>query len=338
MGSLDVNSHANATQGGRFTAGDFYREAQERLGLRLLAGENALDDEVEEPIIYRPGLALTGFWTSFAAGRVQMLGNAEAAYLNSFDEAERRARLIALIDHGARFFIFTDSHEPTASEIAVAKRKGAVFFVTKLPTRVVAREATYVLEKLAAPRTSLYGTMVEVFGMGVLLEGEPGLGKSETALGLLKHGSALIADDLTCIRKDVATNYLFGSAGESTSKFMEIRGIGIIHVPSVFGINAVRGEKRLQLVITLRHISDLGEKVDRIGNRCDTRRVLDVDIPNIILPVSEGRDLVNLVETAVQQQKLVNEGYDPVASLSQRLHERALANEPKREQKRRRHG
>jgi HPr kinase/phosphorylase len=188
---------------------------------------------------------------------------------------------------------------------------------------VFSRLATFILEQLGAPRTSIYGTMVEVCGLGVLFEGDPGLGKSETALGLIKRGASLIADDLTCIRKDVATNLLFGSASESTAGYMEIRGIGIMHVPSVFGINAVRGEKRLQLVITFKKLRDIRGEVDRIGQTRMSRSILGVDVPNIIIPVSEGRDLVNLVETAAQQQKLVDAGYDPVMNLSERLHARA---------------
>jgi HPr kinase/phosphorylase len=165
--------------------------------------------------------------------------------------------------------------------------------------------------------------MVEVFGLGVLFEGDPGLGKSETALGLVKRGAALVADDLTCIRKDVAGNILYGSASDSTAGFMEIRGIGIMHVPSVFGINAVRGEKRLQLVVTFKRLKDIRGEVDRIGQTRRMRTILGVDVANIIIPVSEGRDLVNLVETAAQQQKLIMSGYDPVGELSERLRRRA---------------
>ena len=190
--------------------------------------------------------------------------------------------------------------------------------------------SAFVLEKLGAPRTSLYGTMIEVCGLGVLFEGDPGLGKSETALGLVKRGCALIADDLTCIRKDVANNLLFGSASDSTAGYMEIRGIGIMHVPSVFGVCAVRGEKRLQLVVSFRRLRDVKGEIDRIGQTRKVRTILGVDVPNIIIPVSEGRDLVNLVETAAMQQKLVMSGYDPVEELSERLRRRADAEELKK--------
>ncbi len=190
--------------------------------------------------------------------------------------------------------------------------------------RVFANQATFVLEKLAAPSTTVYGTMVEVAGIGVLFEGDPGLGKSETALGLLKRGAALVADDLTCVRKDVGNNVLYGSASDSTAGYMEIRGIGIVHIPSIFGVNAVREEKRVQLVITFKLLDDIRGVIDRIGQRRRVRTILGVDVPNVVIPVSEGRDLVNLVETAVQQQKLVYAGHHPVADLSRRLRRRAV--------------
>jgi HPr kinase/phosphorylase len=167
--------------------------------------------------------------------------------------------------------------------------------------------------------------MVEVCGLGVLIEGAPGLGKSETALGLIKRGHSLIADDLTCVRKEVGNSLLFGSASESTAGYMEIRGIGILHIPSIFGVSAVRGEKQLELVITFRRLQDVKGEIDRIGQTRRVRTILGVDVPNVMIPVSEGRDLVNLVETAAMQQKLLMSGVDPVDGLSERLRKRADA-------------
>ena len=324
----------DAAKGVAVTAADFIEAGAGRLQLWLAAGGENRALEIEEPIVNRPGLALTGFFESFAWKRLQLIGNAETAYLRSLPCEERLARFKGLLDHKARCFVFTSGHLPEADMIRLAEESGAVLLATPLKTRVFARHATFILEQLAAPRTSIYGTMIEVCGLGVMFEGDPGLGKSETALGLIKRGSALIADDLTCIRKDVATNLLFGSASESTAGYMEIRGIGIMHVPSVFGINAVRGEKRLQLVITFKRLNEIRGEVDRIGQTRRTRNILGVDVPNIIIPVSEGRDLVNLVETAAQQQKLILSGYDPVAELSERLHRRAGQDQPKSVKKR----
>lgn len=314
---------SESEKGVSFTAADFYEAGRERLQLQVAAGEAFLDRVIEEPVVNRPGLALTGFFEDFAWARVQLIGNAESAYLKSLDRRVREERFRALVERKAWLFVTTNGHKPDAVTRKMADEMGAVILTSPLQTRVFARLATFILEQLGAPRTSIYGTMVEVCGLGVMFEGDPGLGKSETALGLIKRGSALIADDLTCIRKDVASNLLFGSASESTAGYMEIRGIGIMHVPSVFGVNAVRGEKRLQLVITFKRLQEIRGEVDRIGQTRKMRTILGVDIPNIIIPVSEGRDLVNLVETAAQQQKLINAGYDSVAELSERLRRRA---------------
>ena len=180
-----------------------------------------------------------------------------------------------------------------------------------------------VLEKLRAPKMRLYGTTVEVAGLGVMLEGAPGLGKSETALGLIKHGNALVADDLTCLRKDVAANRLFAAASPATRNYMEIRGIGIIHVPSVFGVTAVRAEKELDLVVTLKSMKETEGELDRTGEERRTRTILGVEVPQITIPVAAGRDLVNLVETAAQQYKLLAAGHDAVKALDAQLCARA---------------
>ena len=313
----------DSEKGVTFTIADFYEAGRERLKLEVIGGAANLGREIEEPIVNRPGLALTGFFEYFAEKRLQIIGQAEMAFLNSLNGAMRQERMKALFDHRALCFIYTTGLRPTKTEVALAERSGAVLLATPLDTRIFAHHSAFILEELGAPRTSLYGTMIEVGGLGVMIEGDPGLGKSETALGLVKRGNALIADDLTCIRKDVANNMLYGSASDSTAGFMEIRGIGIMHVPSVFGINSVRGEKRLQLVITFKRLKDIEGEIDRVGQTRRFKTILGVDVPQVIIPVSEGRDLVNLVETAAQQQKLILAGYDPVANLSERLRKRA---------------
>ncbi len=322
MKAVPSGSSANGTD---FTVADFFEDGREGLCLELVAGGKNLNRRIEEPIVNRPGLALTGFHAHFAWKRLQLLGNAEVAYLHSLPTETRLSRLQALLDLKAFCFIITNGNRLLPDEIELAERAGAVIMATTLKTKVFSHLCAFVLERLSAPRTSIYGTMVEVCGLGVMFEGDPGLGKSETALGLIRRGYALVADDLTCIRRGADSGILFGSAADSTVGFMEIRGIGILHVPSIFGIGAVRGEKRLQLVITFKRLKDIIGEVDRVGQTRRVRTILGVDVPNIIIPVSEGRDLVNLVETAAQQQKLILSGYDPVEDLSERLRRRADA-------------
>ncbi len=305
------------------TAADFYEAGREELSLTLVAGGNNLARVIQEPIANRPGLALSGFYKHFAWKRLQLVGKAEMAYLDSLSKEDRRARFKALIDRKAFCFVFTNGQKPSPVETEFAEKGDAVLMSSPMKTRHFVHNSAFVFERLRAPSATIYGTMVEVCGLGVLFEGDPGLGKSETALGLVKHGHALVADDLTCVRREIGNNLIYGSASDSTAGYMEIRGIGIMHVPSLFGVQAVRGEKRLDLVITFKRLEDVESQIDRIGQTRRVRSILGVEVPNIIIPVSEGRDLVNLVETAALQQKLLQSGGDPVAALSERLRQRA---------------
>ena len=318
-----------SAKGNVFTVADFFEAGREVLSLSLVAGGENMGRPIEEPVMNRPGLALTGFYDHFAWERPQVFGNAEMAYLESLGDTLRHERMKALLDRKASCFIFTNGRKPKTAEVSFAAKSGAVLLSTTMTTSDFIHHSAFILEKLGAPTTSIYGTMVEVCGIGVLFEGDPGLGKSETALGLIKRGCALVADDLTCIRKDVGNNLLFGSAAESTAGYMEIRGIGIMHVQSVFGVSAVRGEKRLGLIITFKRLDDVRGEIDRVGQTTRVKRILGVDVPNIIIPVSAGRDLVNLVETAAMQQKLIMSGFDPVFELSERLRKRAETKQSK---------
>lgn len=302
-----------------FTLRDFVEAGRERLRLDVVVGGDGLMHEVLEPMCNRPGLALTGFYGCFAWRRLQVIGRAEQAYLESLPSGESMARFKALFDRGAYCIIFANGRKIPDGLIEVAAAAGAVVMRTDLLTREFFHQSTFVLEALRAPTVRIYATTVEVAGLGVMIEGAPGLGKSETALGLVKRGNALVADDFTCIRKDVATNALFASAREATRNYMEIRGIGIINVPKVFGVTAVRGEKRLDLVVSLRRLEEVAGELDRSGQERLTRNILGVEVPQITIPVSAGRDLVNLIETAAQQYKLLASGYDAVKDLDERL-------------------
>lgn len=306
-----------------FTLRAFVAEGAERLRMEVVVGGDGLEHEVLEPMCNRPGLALTGFYGFFAWRRIQVIGQAEQAYLDSLAPDVRLARVKALFDRGAYCLIFACGIEVPAVLASLAESAGVVVCRTELLTRIFFHQAAFVLEKLRAPKMRLYGTTVEVAGLGVMLEGAPGLGKSETALGLIKHGNALVADDLTCLRKDVAANRLFATASLATRNYMEIRGIGIIHVPSVFGVTAVRAEKELDLVVTLKSMKETEGELDRTGEERRTRTILGVEVPQITIPVAAGRDLVNLVETAAQQYKLLAAGHDAVKALDAQLCARA---------------
>lgn len=302
-----------------FTVADFAAAGRERLALRIVLGGRGLEHRVLEPMTNRPGLALTGFYGHFAWRRLQVIGKAEHAYLSSLDEETRIARVGALFERRAYCLIYTCGMTASDGVLKIAEENGASVLVTQNLTRNFMHEGAFVLGELNSPRGKIYGTMVEFAGLGVLIEGDPGLGKSETALGLIKRGGALIADDLTMLRKDTVDGTIIGSAVEVARNYMEIRGVGIIHVPSAFGVMSVLPEKRLDLVITLKRLEEVEGELDRGYGDRKSRRLLGTDVPQVVLPVSEGRDLVNLIETAVQQHKLLLAGYDAMRSLDDRL-------------------
>ena len=314
--------HSSEAEKTVFTVRDFFRAGEERLRLKVVVGGAGMDHEVLEPMINRPGLALTGFFGNFGWKRIQLIGKAELAYLLSLDDDVRLERFKALFSNRVYCLVFACGMTVPEGIREAAEAAGVAVMTTTMLTRDFFHRGTFVLGSLAAPKAKIYGTTVEVAGLGVMLEGAPGLGKSETALGLVKHGNALVADDLTCLRKDVAENVLYASASDATRDYMEIRGIGIIHVPSVFDVTAVRGEKQLDLVVTLKQMKDVDQEIDRAGDERRTRRLLGVNVPQIVIPVSAGRDLVNLVETAAQQFKLRSVGRDAVQDLDARLRAR----------------
>lgn len=296
----------------------FLEGGRERLGLELVVGESGLKRIIGEPVLHRPGLALSGFYGHFANKRPQVIGMAEHAYLLSLPEELRVQRINELFALRIPCIIFTRGKRVFPEVIAAAKQNGVSVLRTNMVTRHFFQAAAFVLEELHAPRCKAYGTMMEVAGVGVFIEGAPGMGKSETALGLIKRGHALVADDLTQLRVDSGRR-LMGSALSVTRYYMEIRGIGIIHVPSVFGVAAVRGEKQLDMVITLKRQGEADAELDRTGLEDLRREFLGVSVPQLVIPVAPGRDMVNLVETAAQEYKLRLSGFVAVRELDMQI-------------------
>jgi HPr kinase/phosphorylase len=287
------------------TVGAFYERGRERLGLRLAAGGggDGLARVIEEPVLYRCGLALSGFYDFFAFRRIQLIGSAEHAYLKAMPEPRRIAALQRLFQAGIPCVILSGGLPAFAETVELADTLNVPVFLTAMTTLRFTSQATLLLEHLSAPRRKVHGTMIEVAGLGILIEGPAGIGKSETALGLIKRGHALVADDLTELRRD-ADGVIHGAAVPVTRHYMEIRGIGIIYVPALFGVAAVRGEKSLDLVITLLPQQEGEHDLDRSGDQTRTRELLGVRIPQLIIPVAPGRDLVNIAETAAMEYKL----------------------------------
>lgn len=297
---------------------NFLEAGRVRLGLTLITGAKGVGRVIAEPMVHRPGLALSGYCGHFAHKRVQVVGMAEHAYLTSLDADLRNQRITQLFALNIPCMVFTRGKRVFPEVLRAAEATNVSVLRTKMVTGYFIQTATFVLEELHAPQTKVYGTMMEVAGVGIFIEGAPGMGKSETALGLIKRGHALVADDLTLLRRDSNFN-LLGSALPVTRHYMEIRGIGIIHAPSVFGVSAVRGEKQLDMVITLKRHGDATADLDRTGFDEMRREFLGVSVPQLVIPVAPGRDIVNLVETAAQEFKLRQSGFMAVSELDSKI-------------------
>jgi HPr kinase/phosphorylase len=299
------------------TVEQFFKEHGAALQLRLVAGENNLERIIREPTVNRPGLALSGFTRYFAHKRVQAVGHAEVYFLRSLATAERERHCADLFTFKIPCFVFSRSLRPDKEFLDAAARAGVPVFQTPLVTMKFINAATFALETMFAPRGSELGSMVDILGVGVLIRGESGIGKSEAVLALIDRGYSLVSDDVTRVTLQDGREVI-GTSSELTRSHMEIRGIGIINVAAMFGIKSIRQEKRLDLVVTLKAWSEVGE-VDRIGIEQEFDKVLGVDIPHIIIPVRPGRDLARLIEVAAFQTKLKLSGHNAAQELNERL-------------------
>jgi len=297
------------------TVQQLWDEGAERLSLSVIAGEKYLGNSLPEIAMNRPGLALTGFFQYFANQRLQIFGLAEFTYLKSLSDKEKSQRLRELFEQKIPCVVITRNRKAPKEILELAEEFKVPVIRTPLVTMNFVNECTVLLEKLAAPRERIQGTMMEVMGIGVLLRGDPGIGKSETALSLIERGYSLVSDDVTEIRR-TSRGRIVCWANEVTRYHMEIRGLGIIHVPSLFGVSAIRRQTELDVVIDLKQPSG---NEDRTGIHPDTVTLMDVEIPCITLPVRSGRDMANIVEVAALNQKLKELGHDAAKELDDKV-------------------
>ena len=288
----------------------------DRLSLELLWGEGRLDREIEEKALNRPGLALTGFFQYFAQRRLQVFGLAEFTYLKSLTSEEREARLREMFDKNVPGVIISRNRNPLPELRALAEEYGTPLFRTTMITSHFINECTLILEELTAPRDRIQGTMLEIMGIGVLLQGQAGIGKSETALSLIGRGYSLVADDVTEVVRNGGRVTAF--AHELTRYHMEIRGVGIVHVPSLYGVSAIRRDAMLDLVINLHPYKNDADE-ERTGIQPGEIEVLGIKFPYYALPVSPGRDMANIVEATALNYKLKMLGHDAAKELDEKI-------------------
>ena len=266
--------------------------------------------------ICRPGLQFSGYFDIFANERPQVIGKAEMAYLVSLPEDVFEARLEKYFSYPIPCIVIARGMECPERLRLKAQEHGVPVYSTQEETSVFTSKAITYMSEVLAPRTTLHGVLLEVFGVGVLITGESGVGKSECALELIKRGHLMVSDDVVDISR--LGGKLRGEAPEVVRDFMELRGIGIVDIKSIFGVGAVMRRKTIDIIIDL-EIWKPEKEYDRLGNQDKTREILGVQIPLIEIPVRVGRNLALIVEIAARNWRLKSEGYDAVSELDRRL-------------------
>ncbi len=299
------------------TVGQFFKDHGDTLQMRLEGDDRGFDRKIPEPTINRPGLALTGFYRYFANKRIQVLGSAELSYLKSLSREEMSQRFRLLCMRRVPCIVFSRNAVIPAALHEVAAQAGISLFRTPLVTKKFVNAATLALEFDFSPSRTEHGSMVDILGIGTMIRGVSGIGKSECVLGLIERGYSLVADDVTRLRV-IERRELMATAPNTTRCHMEVRGLGVINVAAIFGIGSIRSEKRLDLVVTLKDWQEMGE-VDRVGLEQEVYQILNIEVPHVTIPVRPGRDMARLVEVAALDQKLKSHGQHGSREFNQRL-------------------
>jgi HPr kinase/phosphorylase len=287
--------------------------------LEVLCGEDHLTRPITTADLYRPGLELAGFFEFYPQDRVQLLGMTEITFVEMMPEKLRKERFANLCLEETPCIIVSRGLEAPHELIEVASNLGVPVLKSATPTTILASRITGHLENLLAPQTTIHGVLVDVYGVGMLITGTSGVGKSETALELVKRGHRLIADDAVEIRQ-TTDNVLYGNAPDLIKHLLEIRGVGIINVMTLFGAGAVRNSKRVTLVVRLENWQP-DKQYDRLGLDEVTTRILDTDVPLATIPVRPGRNLAVILEVAAMNYRLKRMGYNAALQFTNKLTE-----------------
>jgi HPr kinase/phosphorylase len=299
------------------TVEQFFAAHGETLQMKLVAGDGNLKRAIREPTVNRPGLALSGFTQYFAYKRVQVFGHAEYFYLRSLSTKQRETRYAYLFAYKIPCVVFSRGLKPDKELLAAADKAGVPIFQTPQVTMKFINTATLELEMMFAPRGTELGSMVDILGVGVIIRGESGIGKSEAVLALIERGYSLVADD--AIKATLVDGReVRCTSAELTRNHMEVRGIGIINVAAMFGVQSIRKEKVLDLVVSLKPWEEVPD-VDRLGMEQEYVKILGIDIPLMVIPVRPGRDLARLIEVAAFQTKLKMSGHNAAVELNKKL-------------------
>ncbi len=296
---------------------DFYQRYSEVLKLDLCAGDEGLRRAIRVPEIERPGLCLTGFLKGHSPKRILIFGRVEMEYLRRLSEGIRKRRLSSILSAQLPLIIVSRRLKPYKEMIELCDREKIPLFRTSLTTSQILQNLTVALGEEFAPAISCHGTLVEAFGLGVLLQGDSSVGKSETALGLIERGHRLITDDVVIVRKKEGTR-LEGSGPELTRHMLEIRGIGIINVAHLYGAVCISERVKIDIAVKL-EVWDDKHFYDRVGLEEKYLDILGVKLPYCVMPVKPGRDVVLLLETVVLNYRLKRMGYNSAKEFNVKL-------------------
>lgn len=313
------------------SVGQFYQLWKDKLQLTLLSDETGFDRVILEATVNRPGLLLSGFTKYFASKRIQVFGSAEYTYLKTLDPDTRRQRYELLFRRRIPCVVFGRKLKPDPIFMDLAQKKKVPVFQSPMITMNFMNSATLALESQFAPRGSVMGSMVDIQGVGVIIKGDSGVGKSECVLALIERGYSLVADDITKVVL-IGGDQVVGTSAEITRDHLEVRGIGIVNVARMFGVKCIRKDKRVDLIVKLQEWKDVNE-MERVGLEEQFSEILGVDIPYVTIPVGPGRDIARLVEVAAFQNKLRQSGYNSAEEFNQRLidimtHQNHVAGKP----------
>jgi HPr kinase/phosphorylase len=309
------------------TAGKLFEILGSKLELKSVTGDSGHQKLITSRDISRPGMALTGYHHKFLFERVQIFGETEISYLDSLSEEIRNSALEAIFNFPVYCSIVTKNLDPPEELVRLSRLKSSALFRSTMDTTPLIHELSSFLDLVFAPETNVYGSLVEVFGAGVLCTGRSAIGKSETVLGLIERGHRLIADDRVQVRR--IGNGLFGMGDSSMAHHMEIRGLGLVDVSAFYGIRSVKDRQQLNLEVKLEEWTKENQDFDRTGLVQNVSTILDIPIPITIIPVLPGRNLTLLLEVAVMNYLLLRKGRNVPEEIEKSLIERIRNKEMK---------
>jgi HPr kinase/phosphorylase len=289
----------------------------ESLQLESLNGDVGLDRLIPDVDAASPGLALAGYHGRFIPDRLHVMGKTEISYLATLDEATLRERLTALFAYDLPVVFITRGQDPPAVLLHLARVQGTPVLRTRLKSGEFYRRLKPVLEEAFAPRSTLHGSLADVYGVGLLFVGQSGIGKSECVLDLVERGHRLVADDVVKVVRR-GTDVLIGQGHELAGHHMEIRGVGLVDIPALFGVRAVRQQKRIEVVVQLEPW-DSAVEVDRTGLVRETQDILGVMVPKVRVPLNPGKNITVIAEVVAMMHLLRYSGIDVAAAFNDRL-------------------